>query len=94
MNDNTFYLLLTIYIIGIVLVAGIYSAIQSAKHEDSNPWEVVPMAFCFGLAWPLGVAMGILTFPFFGVCALTKYIMRKKRERKEQNNRKEVCRTI
>jgi hypothetical protein len=52
------------------------------------------MAFCFGLAWPLGVAMGILTFPFFGVCALTKYIMRKKRERKEQNNRKEVCRTI
>ena len=96
MNDNTFYLLLTIYIVGIVIVAGVYSAIQSAKYEDSNPLDVVPKAMCFGFAWPLVAMMGILilTAPFFGIFALTKYITKKKKENKIIKKSEEKCKTI
>lgn len=94
MENNTFYLLLTIYGVVGVIAAIVYAAIKTAKDKNSDPWEITPIAFLVGLFWPLAVAMGCIYAPFFFTCLLTKYIMKKKEERKERNNRKEVCRTI
>lgn len=91
MNSDS---LLTVYIIVAVIVAIVYSVVKSVKDRDSNPLEVAPIAFCIGITWPLIMAIGCIYTPFFLICLLTKYIMRKKEERKERNNRKEVCRTI